>query len=462
MKFTTINPATELPLATYNCLNTQMIDAAICNSYQAYQDYRRTSFEFRQNLMLKVAEILESKKQEFATLITQEMGKPISFAIAEIEKCALVARYYARNAQQHLKNEVFKTELAESYVTYQPLGVIFAIMPWNFPFWQVFRFAAPNLMAGNVVILKHAPNCLGSGEVIAQIFQDAGFMPYVFQHFIIDVQDCVKVIENPYIAGVTLTGSERAGSAVAAIAGKNLTKSVLELGGNDPYIVLEDANLDLAAQEIVKSRLNNSGQVCIAAKRIIVVKEVLDALIDKVLSLVKNYVIGNPLNLQTQCGPLARADLRAEVHSQVQESICKGAKLILGGEIPKNLGFYYPVTVLTDVLPGMPAFDDEIFGPVFAFIAAADEDCAINYANQSRFGLSAAIFSKNVDKARKIAEQKIETGSCFINSMSSSNPLLPFGGIKNSGFGRELGREGLIEFMNVKTIVIKNYDQPNY
>lgn len=455
MKFTTINPATELPLATYSSMDTKMLDSAILNSYQAFKDYRNTSFAMRQKLMIKVAGILESKKQEFANLITQEMGKPLTFAIAEIEKCALVVRHYAENAEDYLRNESIKTNFSQSYITYQPLGVIFAIMPWNFPFWQVFRFAAPNIMAGNVVILKHAPNCFGVGEVIAQIFIDAGFMPHVFQNFIIDVDVVSKVIENPLIAGVTLTGSEGAGRSLAANAGKNLTKSVLELGGNDPYIVLADADLDLAAQQIVKSRLNNSGQVCIAAKRIIAVKEIAKDLTEKILSLIKTYVVGDPENLKTQCGPLARSDLRQQVHLQVQQSISKGAKLVVGGEIPKGVGFYYPITLLTDVLPGMPAFDDEIFGPVFAIITASDENSAINYANQSRFGLSSAIFSRDIEKAKKIAEQYLEVGSCFINSMSESNPLLPFGGVKNSGFGRELGKQGLIEFMNVKTIGIK-------
>jgi succinate-semialdehyde dehydrogenase/glutarate-semialdehyde dehydrogenase len=458
MKFTTINPATELPLRTYSYMDTKMLNAAISNSHNAFKEYKHTSFHTRQKLMLKVAEILELKKLDFATLITKEMGKPISFAIAEIEKCTLVVNHYAKHAEEYLKNQSIKTDLAEYFVTYQPLGVIFAIMPWNFPFWQVFRFAAPNLMAGNVIILKHAPNCFGSGEEISQIFKEAGFMQNVFQHIIIDAVDAAEVIENPMVAGVTLTGSERAGRSVASTAGKNLTKSVLELGGNDPYIVFADADLDLAAEEIVKSRLNNSGQVCIAAKRIIVIQEVADELIKKILSLVKNYVIGDPLNSKTQCGPLARNDLRAEVHSQVKESIRMGAKLVLGGKIPKDVGFYYPVTVLTDVLPGMPAFDDEIFGPVFAFISVLDEESAINYANKSRFGLSSAIFSKNIEKAKKIAVQELEAGSCFINSMAASNPLLPFGGIKNSGFGRELGREGLIEFMNVKTIGIKKHE----
>lgn len=454
MKFITINPATELPLATYECLSEEKINLAILNAHDSFMRYRKTSFTMRKNLMLKVAQILESKKLEYAKLMTEEMGKPLTFAIAEIEKCALCVRHYAHHAEIYLQAEKIKTDLAESYISYQPLGVIFAIMPWNFPFWQVFRFAAPNLMAGNVVILKHAPNCLGTGETIAKIFAESGFDEYEFQHIIIEVEDAVKVIANPMIAGVTLTGSERAGREVAANAGKYLTKSVLELGGNDPYIVLADADLDLAASQIVKSRLNNSGQVCISAKRIIVVNEVAEILTQKILLLISKYVVGDPMHKDTRCGPLARDDLRQQVHQQVQESINKGAKLLLGGKIPEDVGFYYPVTVLTDVHPGMPAFDDEIFGPVFAIISVSNEEDAINYANKTRFGLSSAIFSKDIEKAKKIAEQEIFAGSCFINTMSGSNPLLPFGGIKNSGYGRELAKEGITEFMNIKTIGI--------
>ena len=454
MNFITINPATELKLASYTAMNTKSVDDAILNSSKAFEKYKKTSFKTRQNLMLKVAEILEMRQLEFAELITSEVGKPITYAIAEVKKCALVARHYADYAEKYLQPHNIKTDLTESYVIYRPIGVIFAIMPWNFPFWQVFRFAVPNLMGGNVAILKHAPNCFGCGEKIAQIFLDAGFPENVFQHFIIDTDKAADVIANPLIAGVTLTGSERAGQAVASNAGRNLKKSVLELGGNDPYIVFADADLDLAADQIVKSRLNNSGQVCISAKRVIVLKEVFEKLVEKITKVIGKYIVGDPTKPQTHCGPLARNDLREEVHKQVKDSIKKGAKLVLGGEISSVQGYYYPVTLLTNVVPGMPAFDDEIFGPVLSIITVDNEDMAISYANQSRFGLSSVLFSKDIKKARRIIEEDLQAGSCFINTMSASNPLLPFGGIKNSGYGRELSREGITEFMNVKTIGI--------
>lgn len=455
MKVTLINPATELPISSYNFIDEKTRDFKILKAHEAFLDYRNTSFAHRQKLMLNVARILDDNKFDFAKIITQEMGKPITFSVAEIEKCVSFVEYYANSAHKYLNSEIIKTDLTESYVCYQPLGVIFAIMPWNFPFWQVFRFAAPNLMAGNVGVLKHSPNCIGSGDAIVKIFHDAGFGMDIFQHLIIDIESAAKVIANPLIAGVTITGSERAGREVAEIAGKNLKKSVLELGGNDPYIVLQDADLDLAAAQIVKSRLNNSGQVCIAAKRVIVVKEVAEILTTKISELIRSYIVGDPMEKNTQCGPLARDDLRMQVHQQVQLSIKAGAKLVMGGEIPKGVGYYYPITMLIDVIPGMPAFDDEIFGPVFAIIIAQDEAQAITYANKSRFGLSAAIFSQDIEKAKRIAEKELDVGSCFINSMSSSNPLLPFGGVKNSGYGRELAASGIKEFMNVKTIGIR-------
>lgn len=454
MKFTTINPATEQEIENFTTISADKIQKNITNAHAAFTTWQQTSFAERSKLMFNVADILEKNQEQYATLIAKEMGKPITLGRAEITKCALVVRHYAENAQTYLQAHAVQTAFAESFVSYQPLGVIFAIMPWNFPFWQVFRFAAPNIMAGNVAILKHAPNCLGAGAEIAKVFLQAGFPENVFQNFVIDTDQAADVIANPLVAGVTLTGSERAGTAVASHAGKHLKKSVLELGGSDPYIVLKDADLDHAAKNIVTSRLNNSGQVCISAKRIIAEKEVVAELTDKIHELAKKYVFGDPLDETTQCGPLARVDLRDLVHKQVQDSINGGAKLLMGGEIPKSTGYFYPATILTGVKPGMVAFDDEIFGPVFAIIEASSEDEAVRLANLSRFGLSSAIFTRDIAKAKKLAVEKIQAGSCFINSMSASNPLLPFGGIKNSGFGRELAKEGIVEFMNVKTIGI--------
>lgn len=455
MKFTTINPATEQEIESFTTISEDEINNHITNAHVAFSAWQQTSFAERAKLMYKVAEILENNQEEYATLIAKEMGKPIVLGRAEITKCALVVRHYAEKAEHYLQPHAVKTAFSESFVCYQPLGVIFAIMPWNFPFWQVFRFAAPNIMAGNVAILKHAPNCLGAGVAIAKLFIQAGFPENVLQNFIIDTDQAAQVIANPLVAGVTLTGSERAGAAVAATAGKNLKKCVLELGGSDPYIVLKDADLDKAAQHIVTSRLNNSGQVCISAKRIIAEREIVAELTKKIHYLSKEYVFGDPLDESTQCGPLARIDLRDLVHKQVQDSIAGGAKLLVGGQIPKQTGYFYPATILTNVKPGMTAFDDEIFGPVFAIIDAFSEDEAFRLANLTRFGLSSAIFSKDIAKARKLAIEKIQSGSCYINSKSSSNPLLPFGGIKSSGFGRELAKEGIVEFMNVKTIGIK-------
>lgn len=456
MKFKTINPATECEIATYSAMSSDEVIEGIQKSRHAFATWSQTTFAARESKMLKVADILENNITKYATLIANEMGKPLTFGIAEINKCVLLVKHYAYKAEEYLQSEYIETNFVESFVTYQPLGPIFAIMPWNFPFWQVFRFAVPNIMAGNVVILKHAPNCIGAGEAIAEIFAKAGFIKDIFQHFIIDTEQAAQIIANPLVAGVTLTGSERAGIAVASAAGKHLKKSVLELGGNDPYIVMADADLDVAAQNIVTSRLNNSGQVCISAKRIIADKKIIKPLKDKILAIIKTYKVGDPMAENTQCGPLAREDLRDLVHKQVQESIKAGANLVVGGTIPKQKGYYYPPTVLDSVKPGMPAFDDEIFGPVFSIIESASEDEAISLANLSRFGLSSAIFSKDIHKAKRLAVSKIQAGSCFINSMSASNPLLPFGGIKNSGFGRELAKEGIVEFMNVKTIGINN------
>lgn len=452
MKFNTINPSTEEILSSYESMSSKEVAEKISDANTSFQIWRKTDVKYRKELMLKLATILKAEKKDLAILMAKEMGKPVSAGILEIEKCALVAEYYANNAEEFLASKEIKTNMKKSLVCYQPLGVIFAIMPWNFPFWQVFRFAAPNLMAGNVAILKHAPNTYGSGNAIMELFSKASFPKDVFQNFIIDTDLAAEVIKNNGIAGVTLTGSERAGKIVAALASSNLKKSVLELGGNDPYIVLQDADLDLAAKQIVTSRLNNSGQVCIAAKRIIAVPEVFDELLDKILNLVKSYQIGDPLDAKTQCGPLARKDLQTLVHEQVLKSIKCGAKLLLGGEPLKGKGYFYPPTILLNVNPGMPAFDDEIFGPVLSFIKAKNEKEAILLANKSRFGLSSAIFTKNLSHGEYLAINEIQAGSCFVNSMSASNPLLPFGGIKNSGFGRELSREGFLEFMNIKTI----------
>lgn len=451
----TINPTTEAVLNEYIIMNEREVSAGIEASHLAYQVWRKTSFSQRKLIMLKLAKLLRVKKNEFSTLMAKEMGKPVSSGRAEIEKCAWVCEHYAEYAEGYLQSRIIPTEMKKTMVCYQPLGVIFAIMPWNFPFWQVFRFAAPTIMAGNAAILKHAAVSTGTGNGIADLFLEAGFPEHLFQHFILNNELAAKVIANDYIAAVTLTGSEKAGAIVASHAASYLKKTILELGGNDPYLVLEDADLDLAANCIVQSRLNNCGQVCIAAKRIIVVKPVYTELVAKIAALMADYKMGDPLDDKTNLGPMARADLRKTLHEQVLKSIKQGANLLIGGEIPKGEGYYYPPTLLTDVHKEMPAFDEELFGPIIAIITAEDEAQAIQLANQSLYGLGAAVFTRDLKRGEYIAQNEIEAGTCFVNSLVASDPRVPFGGIKRSGFGRELSREGILEFVNIKTVAIR-------
>lgn len=454
MAIQTINPNTGEIIKTYPDMPFSEVAPLIEAAHRAFEKWRAVPFQERAVKLERAGEILLENKQEYAALITEEMGKPIHFARAEIEKCARLCNHFAAHAEEYLKPQTIKTEMTKSYVIYQPLGVIFVIMPWNFPFWQVFRFAGPGLMAGNAALLKHAPITTGCGLAIEQIFQRAGFPENLFRTLIIDTDLADKVIEHPKIAGVTLTGSVAAGQTVAAEATKRLKKVVLELGGCDPYLILEDADLDNAAEVCLNSRLNNSGQSCIAAKRLIVPKAVLPAFEEKIMVKIKQFHIGNPINEKVKLGPLARADLRDRVHQQVQESIKKGAKLLLGGEPLPKPGFFYPPTVLKDVKPGMPAYDDEIFGPVIALIAAKDEQDAIRIANDSSYGLGAAVFTNNIERGEEIARQ-LEAGVCCVNTLVASDPRLPFGGIKSSGFGRELSEAGIREFTNVKTICVK-------
>ena len=450
----TTNPATEERLMSYPLLKKQEAMHLIDMGYQAYQCWRKTDFAYRRDRMLVLANLLRQRKHDYAVLMAKEMGKPITQGLLEIEKCAWVCEHYAKEAPSYLKSQSMMIDGRNSLVCYQPLGIVLAVMPWNYPFWQVFRFATPTLMAGNAAMLKHAPIVTGSGQVIAALFLDAGFPLHLFQSVILSDALVADVIAHEKIAAVTLTGSERAGSIVASEAARYLKKSVLELGGNDPYLVLFDADVAHAAQCIVTSRLNNSGQVCIAAKRVIVVNEVKEALLKQIMARIGAYRMGDPMDPATTLGPMARNDLRDGLHQQVMASIAKGAQLVLGGEIPEGNGYYYPPTVLTDVEPGMPAFDDELFGPVISIIAAKDEAEAIVLANQSRYGLGAAVFSNDVARATRIATEDIDVGSCFVNTWVSSDPRLPFGGIKCSGFGRELSKEGILEFMNVKTVLI--------
>jgi succinate-semialdehyde dehydrogenase/glutarate-semialdehyde dehydrogenase len=382
------------------------------------------------------------------------MGKPLKQGVAEIEKCAAVCTYYADNAQSFLKKQLIETDASKSYIRFQPIGVVLAIMPWNFPFWQVFRFLAPALAAGNCGVLKHASNVPGCAVAIEDMVKAAGFPPDVFKTLLVASSEVEHIIAHKHIKAVTLTGSNAAGSKVAQKAGELIKKTVMELGGSDAYVVLADADLELAAQTCVNSRLINGGQSCIAAKRFIVVKAIEKEFTRLFLQKMQAKTMGNPLQDGIDVGPQARVDLRDELHQQVEKSIAKGAKCILGGQVPRGRGAFYPPTILTNVKKGMPAFDEEMFGPVAAIISAKDERHAIELANDSVFGLGAAVFTKDKKRGEQIAATGLEAGSCFVNSLVKSDPRLPFGGIKQSGYGRELGMFGIHEFVNIKTVFV--------
>jgi succinate-semialdehyde dehydrogenase/glutarate-semialdehyde dehydrogenase len=404
--------------------------------------------------MKKAAQIFRDKSEDYARLMAEEMGKPIASGRAEAEKCAWGCDYYAENAEQFLQPELIKTDAGKSFVTFQPLGVILAVMPWNFPFWQVFRFAAPALMAGNAAVLKHASNVPGCALAIEDIFRKAEFPENIFRTFLASSDQVEAIIGNLLVKAVTLTGSTEAGRAVARKAGGMIKKTVLELGGNDPYIILEDADLEPAVTICVTSRLTNSGQSCISAKRFIVVESLRERFEELFVEQMRAVKTGDPLKEDTTVGPLARHDLRDNLHQQVLNSIEKGAKCLIGGVIPKGRGAFYPPTVLTNVKRGMPAYDEELFGPVAAIIPVRDENEAIRVANDSRFGLGAAVFTRDIAKGERIAANEIEAGCCFVNALVKSDPRLPFGGVKESGYGRELSYYGIKEFVNVKTVLV--------
>jgi succinate-semialdehyde dehydrogenase/glutarate-semialdehyde dehydrogenase len=455
MTITSINPYTNEIIKEYNEMTFPEIESTIINTHQAFQDWRKTSFIERSNLMKGAAKILKKNAREYGELMTLEMGKVVKSGIAEAEKCSWVCDYYADNAEKFLKPEIIGTDAGKSYITYNPLGVVLAIMPWNFPFWQVFRFAAPALMAGNVGVLKHASNVPGCALAIENIFKEAGFPENVFRTLLIGSGLVGNVIENPLVKAVTLTGSTPAGRAVAKKSGEMLKKTVLELGGNDPYVILEDADLESAVQACFTSKLINSGQSCIAAKRFIVVESIKEQFEKLFMDLMRNVKMGDPMRDDTVLGPLARNDLRDELHEQVYKSIEKGAVCLLGGRIPELKGAFYPATVLTNVKKGMPAYEEELFGPIATIISAKNEEEAIEIANDSVFGLGAAVFTKDLTKGENIASNLLESGCCFVNTFVKSDPRLPFGGIKESGYGRELSYLGIKEFMNIKTVYIK-------
>lgn len=450
-----INPVNGEIIHEYAEHSVEETAAIIKKCARAQEEWAKSGFDIRHKLMKRASEILRSKTSDYALMITQEMGKPIAQSRAEVLKCATVCEYYAENAETFLSNEKVSTEASESYIAYRPLGVVLAVMPWNFPFWQVFRFAAPALMAGNGALLKHASNVTGSALMIEVIFREAGFPEDLFRTLKLPGKRVAQLIENSLVKAVTLTGSVGAGRAVAAKAGEMLKKTVLELGGSDPYIILEDADLDTAVDICVKSRLINSGQSCIAAKRFIVVKPLLKVFETLFVKRMQEKVMGDPMSEKTFVGPQATISLRNELHEQVVSSIQKGAKCLLGGDIPDREGAWYPPSVLTGVEPGMPAYDEEIFGPVAAIIAANDEADAIRIANDSVFGLGAAVFTADKARGKRIAEKELQAGCCFVNEMVQSDPRLPFGGIGDSGYGRELSYAGIREFMNIKTVYVR-------
>ena len=455
MSIKSINPATGELIREYETHSPEQVDEIIEVSDEAQRSWGDSVFSRRAELMRSAASLLRERSGNYAELMAAEMGKPVGQARSEAEKCAWVCDYYAEHAERFLADVPVETDASESFVTYRPLGAVLAIMPWNFPFWQVFRFAAPTLMAGNSALLKHASNVAGCSLAIEELFRDAGFPDNLFRSLLIGSDAAGRVIRNPLVRAVSLTGSTAAGKAVAEQAGSVLKKTVLELGGSDPYVVLEDADLDEAVATCVDSRLINSGQSCIAAKRFIVPKSIRAAFEDRFVEQMRARRMGDPFDESTDLGPQARADLRDELHRQVQNSVDKGAKCLFGGFIPEGEGAYYPPTVLTDVQKGMAAYDEELFGPVAAIIPVEDEDAAIDAANDSPFGLGACVITSDVERGRDVAATRLEAGACFVNAYVRSDPRLPFGGIKTSGYGRELAREGILEFVNTKTVYIR-------
>lgn len=454
MALQSINPATGKLLKNWVEHSVAQVDDYVVKAHEAFCGWRRSGFSERSRLLLLAAQILEKEKKDLARLMSDEMGKPILQAISEIEKCAMVCVYYAENAEKILAPETIATDSGASYVRFDPLGPILAVMPWNFPFWQVFRFAAPALMAGNVCLLKHSSNVQGCATAIEEIFRQAGFPEHVFANLRVGSAQVAALIAHPLVRAVTLTGSEQAGIQVAEQAGRNLKKVVLELGGSDPFIVLADAPMKICLSTAVNARMINNGQSCIAAKRFIVEAKILDRFRSEFVAAVSALKVGDPFDESNDLGPLARADLVDELERQVQESVRRGALILTGGmRLSDHHGFYFQPTVLGDVRPGMPAYDEELFGPVAALISARDAEDAVRIANDTSFGLGASIWTRDLDQAEKLAVA-IEAGMVFINGLVKSDSRLPFGGVKRSGFGRELSQYGIKEFVNIKTVVI--------
>jgi succinate-semialdehyde dehydrogenase/glutarate-semialdehyde dehydrogenase len=453
MAIQSVNPTTGDVIETFEPYNAGLIDQALDGAHAAFCQWRETTFTERAEVLRRVAAYLRTHRADMARIATLEMGKPITESEAEVEKCAWNCDFFADHAEQFLADEPVRTNATESYVEFLPLGVVLAVMPWNFPYWQVFRFAAPALMAGNTAILKHASNVSRCALEIERVFRESGLPAGAFRTLLIPGNEVDRLIADPRIAAVTLTGSEAAGVAVASASGHALKKAVLELGGSDPFVVLADADLDAAAQTATRARFQNTGQSCIAAKRFIVEAAVYDAFVERFVANAARLRVGNPMERETQIGPVVRGDQRDILHDQIQKTAHMGARIALGGESLPGKGYFYKPTVVTDVTPDMPMFRDETFGPAAAVIRARDADHAVALANDSAFGLGGNLWTRDIGHGRKLA-RRIESGNVFINGMTASDPRLPFGGVKRSGYGRELSAFGIREFVNIQTVWI--------
>jgi succinate-semialdehyde dehydrogenase/glutarate-semialdehyde dehydrogenase len=454
MTIQSINPATGERLRSFQPLSDSQIEEKIGCAAKTFRRYRHIPLDSRARMMTRAAEILEAEKEKFGRLMTTEMGKPLRAAIEEAAKCAWACRFYAEKAAEFLADEEIPTGATRSFIRYQPLGPVLAVMPWNFPFWQVFRFAAPALMAGNVCLLKHASNVPQCALAIEEVFRQAEFPEGAFQTLIIGSDQVERVLDNPRVVAATLTGSAAAGSSVASAAGERFKKTVLELGGSDPFIVMPSADLDEAVKTAVKARIINNGQSCIAAKRFIVAEEIADEFERRFVKGMESLKVGDPMDETTDVGPLSTADMLETLEEQVQESVAQGARILTGGERLMRAGNYFAPTVLTDIPTNSPAYIEELFGPVASLFRVPDLDEAIRVANDTTFGLAASAWTNNDEERDRLIDE-IEAGLVFINSMVASDPRLPFGGVKSSGYGRELSREGIREFVNIKTVWIK-------
>lgn len=450
---TSINPYTGEKIAEHKELSKSKIKSKLKKANKTFARWRLTSYTHRRQLVQNLGEELRDNAEKYAEVITKEMGKPIAQAIAEVEKCAWVCDYYAEKAEDHLCDKTIETDAESSYVSYEPLGVVLAVMPWNYPFWQVFRFAAPAMMAGNVGVLKHASNVMGCAQLIEEAFLNAGFPKACFQNLVISSKKVEKVIRNKHLKAVTLTGSKPAGSSVASIAGSEIKKSVLELGGNNALVIFDDANINKAVDTCIKARFQNTGQSCIAGKRLLIQENIYSAFIEKFLTKARELKSGDPMDKETYIGVMAREDLAEDLEKQLKKSVQKGAKIILGGKRDKT---YFPPTIMINVTKKMPVFKEETFGPLMAVSSFKTDMEAIDLVNDSAFGLGVSIFTQDFDRAQAMVSQ-FEDGAVFVNELVKSDPRLPFGGTKISGYGRELSEDGIKEFVNRKTVYFNKY-----